>query len=279
MDQLRGRNALLTGAAGGLGHYIARALAAEGVNLALCDLPSASVDDLVEEVRPLGVRAEPVPADLRDAAGLEMLARHAADAVGELDILVNNAGVEFARAYTEQTREELETTAAVNVLAVMELTRVVLPGMLERGRGHIVNLASLAGKVPTPFLASYSASKHAVVGFTHALRAEIGPEPVGLTAICPGFISQVGMYGRLERLTGDPPRELGKLPPQRVGEAVVLGIRENRPEVIVNEKRVKHVVALAATAPNLFLRAVRRDRNLDFGRRFAEARRRIEGEE
>lgn len=279
MDQLRGRNALLTGAAGGLGHYIARALAAEGVNLALSDLPSASVDDLVEEVRPLGVRAEPVPADLRDTAGLEMLARHAADAVGELDILVNNAGVEFARAYTEQTREELETTAAVNVLAVMELTRVVLPGMLERGRGHIVNLASLAGKVPTPFLASYSASKHAVVGFTHALRAEIGPEPVGLTAICPGFISQVGMYGRLERLTGDPPRELGKLPPQRVGEAVVLGIRENRPEVIVNEKRVKHVVALAATAPNLFLRAIRRDRNLDFGRRFAAARRRIEGEE
>jgi 3-oxoacyl-[acyl-carrier protein] reductase len=136
--KLRGTSALLTGAAGGLGHYIARALAAEGVNLALNDLPSASVDDLVEELRPRGVTVESLPADLTDTAGLETLARHAEEAIGPLDILVNNAGIEYGGGFGHQTREELETIAAVNLLAPMELTRVVLPGMLERRRGQIV---------------------------------------------------------------------------------------------------------------------------------------------
>ena len=104
---------------------------------------------------------------------------------GPLDILVNNAGVEFGGSFVSPTEPELETIVQVNLWRVMDLTRIVLPGMLERGRGHVVNIASLAGKMPAPCLASYSATKHGVVGFTHALRAENGDEPVGFSAICP----------------------------------------------------------------------------------------------
>src|SRR5919106_328954 len=230
MKELRGRTALLTGAPGGLRHYIARALAAEGVNLALCDLPSASVDDLLAELRPRGITAESIPADLTDTGGLEALVRHSEEAVGPLDILVNNAGVEFAGGFAHQTREELETITAVNLVAVMELTRVALPGMLERGRGQIVNVASIAGKGPFPYLASYCATKHGVVGFTHALRAEYAGAAVGFSAICPGIIGRVGMYGRVTEELGKPPWPVGTLPPERVGQAVVKAIRDDRPE-------------------------------------------------
>jgi NAD(P)-dependent dehydrogenase (short-subunit alcohol dehydrogenase family) len=95
MEQLRGRNALLTGAAGGLGGYIAPALAREGVNLVLSDLPSASVEDRLEATRALGVGAEAVPFDLTDTARLESLLHDAEGAIGPIDILVNNAGLEF----------------------------------------------------------------------------------------------------------------------------------------------------------------------------------------
>jgi short-subunit dehydrogenase len=275
MKDLGGANALITGAAGGLGHYIARGLADEGVNLALCDLPSAPVEDLIDE---LGgrVRVEAVPADLTDTPRIEMLARHATEAVGPIDILVNNAGLEFARSFGEQTREQLEAITSVNVLALMELTRVVLPGMLDRRRGHVVNLASLAGKLPTPYVASYSATKHAVVGFTHSLLAEYGPEPIGFTVICPGFISQAGMFGRIEHLIPDVPSELGKLPPERVGQAVVKGIRENRPELIVTQRPMKPLIALAAVSPKLTTRLMRREKTADFARRFGEARKRLD---
>jgi NAD(P)-dependent dehydrogenase (short-subunit alcohol dehydrogenase family) len=249
--ELRGRNALLTGAAGGLGRFIARSLAAEGTNLALCDLPSASVDDVLTEVRQRGIRAEPVPADLTDTAGLEMLVRHAEEAIGPLDILVNNAGLEFGGAFGHQTREELEAIVSVNLLAVMELTRVVLPGMLERRRGHVVNLASMAGKGAFPYLASYSATKHAVVGFTHAMRGEYADEPVGFSAICPIFISGVGMYARHEGATPNPPALLTPKPPQAVGEAVVKAIREDRAEMLVARAGLRPVIAIHALAPKL----------------------------
>jgi short-subunit dehydrogenase len=272
VEQLRGRNALVTGAAGGLGRYIARALAAEGVNLVLSDLPATSVDDLVAELSPRGVKVEWVPGDLTDTAAIEELAAGAEEAIGPLDILVNNAGVEFAKKFVDHSRAELEAITSINLLAVMELTRVVLPGMLERGRGHVVNIASVAGKIASPYLASYAATKHGVVGFTHSLRAEHGPEPVGFTAICPGFITRVGMYGRLENLVPDPPRELSTKPPEAVGEAVVNGIRDNRAEIVVANTVTRVGGWLSAAAPQTFTRLARNERMLDYAERFVQAR-------
>ena len=277
MQELRGRTALVTGAAGGLGHYIARALAAEGVNLVLSDLPAASVDDLIAELEPLGVKVEWVPSDLTDTAEIENFARAVEEAIGPLDILVNNAGVEFGKSFLDQTREELEQTTVINLLAVMELTRVVLPGMVERRRGHVVNIASIAGKVAVPLLASYAASKHGVVGFTHSVRAELGPEPVGMTVVCPTYISRAGMYGRLEHLLPDPPRELPPEPPEAVGEAVVRGIRENRAQIIVANRITKVGTLLYAAAPKPFTRLLHRNRRvLEFSQLFAQAREQLD---
>jgi short-subunit dehydrogenase len=160
----------------------------------------------------------------------------------------------------------------VNLLALMDLTRLVLPGMLERGRGHIVNMASLAGKIPAPALAAYAATKHGVVGFTHTLRAECGAEPVGFSAICPTFISQVGMYGRLEHELADAPNPVGTLPPERVGDAVVRAIRENAAEIVLTGRPVRPLIFLHALFPRTATRVARLRPLRDFSRRFAEAR-------
>jgi short-subunit dehydrogenase len=274
VEELRGRNALVTGAGGGLGGYIARALAAEGVNLALTDLPEASVDGLVAELRSRGVEVEQAPADLADADERERLASWAAESVGPLDILVNNAGVEFAGSFLRTTERELEASVAVNLLAVMDLTRIILPGMLERGRGHVVNIASLAGKASFPYLATYCATKHGVVGFTHALRAEHGTGPVGFSAICPGLVSRVGMFGRLESQIRAP-RLIGTVPPERIGEAVLHAIRKNPPEVIVNSRPVRPLILLNAIFPRAAMRITRRKQFMELGRRAAAVRERL----
>ena len=257
MEQLRGRNALVTGAGGGLGAYIARALAAEGVNLAVTDLPGSSVDGLSAELRTRGVQVEHAPADLTDRDERRRLASWAADALGPIDILVNNAGVEFGGPFLDTSPEQLELTVAVNLLAVMDLTRLLLPGMLDRRRGHGDSMASLAGPIPPPQLASYGATKHGVVGFTGALRAELADEPVGFSAICPGFVGRVGMFGRLEPYIEGGSVPMGTIPPERVGDAVVRAIREDVGEIVLNRRPVKPLILLNAIAPGAASRLAR----------------------
>jgi short-subunit dehydrogenase len=265
---------MVTGAGGGLGGYIARSLAGEGVNLALTDLPEAPVDGLAAELRNRGVAVEHVPADLSDADERRRLAVWGAEALGPFDILVNNAGIEFGGPFVGTTEAELEAIVTVNLLAVMDLTRLVLPGMLERGWGRVVNIASLAGKAPSPYLASYSATKHGVVGFTHAMRAEHGSKPVGFSAICPVFISRVGMYGRIEdRIEGSNP--IGTQPPERVGDAVVRAVRRNPAEVIVGGPTVRGLVWFSGLFPGAAARLARNRRAMEFAERFAEARGRL----
>ncbi|MFL5891814.1 MAG: SDR family NAD(P)-dependent oxidoreductase [Solirubrobacterales bacterium] len=277
MKELRGRNALVTGAGGGLGAYIARALADQGVNLALTDLPEASVDGLSAELRTRGVEVKHAPADLTDRDERRRLGAWAEEALGPLDILVNNAGVEFGGPFLESDAEALELTVKINLLATMDLTRLVVPGMLERGRGHVVNMASLAGKLPPPQLASYAASKHGLVGFTAAMRAELGDSPVGFSAICPGFVSRAGMYGRLEPyMENASENPVGTVPPEEVGRAVVRAIEEDRGEIVVNRRPVKPLILLHAVAPALMARLGRMRRMRDFSERMARARERYE---
>ena len=276
MRELRGRNALVTGAGGGLGAYIARALADEGVNLALTDLPGSSIDGLSAELRTRGVEVEHAPADLADRDERRRLASWAAEALGPIDILVNNAGVEFGGPYLETSSEELELTVAVNLLAVMDMTRLLIPGMLERRWGHVVNMASLAGKLPPPQLASYGATKHGVVGFTASVRAEFADDPVGFSAICPGFVGRVGMFGRIEPYIEGDSSPTGTVAPERVGEAVIRAIREDVGEVIVNAGPVKPIILLNAIAPAVAGRIYRLRRFREFGERLTRARERYE---
>jgi len=273
VEQLRGRNALITGAAGGLGGYIARALAAEGVNLVLSDLQEAPLDELIAELQGVGVEVESVPADLMERDEAEGLVARAEDALGPIDILVNNAGLEFSGPFLDRTGDEIEGLTRVNLLALMLLTRSAMPGMLERGRGHVVNIASLAGKISFPYLATYGASKHGVVGFTACLRAEHGEGPVGFSAICPGFVSRVGMFGRIQARVGETPPVIHTVPPEAVGEAVVTAIRGNRPEVIV-QPGVRPLILLSALAPRTAARIGRLRRFREFAERFAQEKER-----
>jgi short-subunit dehydrogenase len=277
MRELRGANALVTGAAGGLGHYISRALADEGANVALSDRPQAeeALDALAEELRRRGVLAEPVAGDLEARGQVEGLVESAEQALGPIDVLVNNAGLEFGGAFLATTLDELEAITKVNLLALMILTRQALPGMLERGRGHVVNVASLAGKAPPRYLASYAATKHGVVGFTHSLRSEYIDSPVGFSAICPAYVGRVGMYGRLEDRLPDPPPGLGPVQPERVGEAVVTAIREDRAELIIGSLPLRALTTLYALAPKLVVRMFDNRRSREFSDEWARARGRL----
>ena len=274
--ELRGARALVTGAAGGLGGYICEALANQGTNLVLSDLPGTEIEARAEDLGRTGVEAKAIPADLTDAGERQRLAGEAEAAIGPLDVLVNNAGLEFGGAFTKMTREEIEAIATVNLTAVMDLTWLIVPGMLERRRGHVVNLASLAGKIPSVFLATYSATKHGVVGFTHSLRAEYAYEPVSFSAICPVFVADVGMYARAEADMGsEPPPGLRPVPPLRVADAVLEALREDRAEVIVNRGPIRPLAVLYWLAPKTTVRLLGNRRTRRYAEDYARARGRL----
>ena len=173
MKNLRDRNAILTGASRGLGVHLARALAREGVNLVLAARSVDALDEVREEVNSLGVDAVSVPTDLTDTGQVRNLAQEAERRLGPVDILVNNAGVQLTRPFEDHPPESIELAVQVNLLAPMLLTRALLPGMLARGRGQVVNMSSLAGKIGLPLSALYSATKAGLVMFTHSLRTEL----------------------------------------------------------------------------------------------------------
>ena len=248
--EIQGTNALVTGAAGGLGRYITRALAAQGANVVVSDLPGDALDARAKEVAGFGTRVEAVAADLAKQGERRGLIEMAERALGPIDILVNNAGLEFVGPYADAPLAQIDLITKVNLLTPMELTRIALPGMLERRRGHIVNIASLAGKAALAYFHTYNATKFGVVGLTHAIRHELSEEPVSISVICPGFIAREGMYGRVEghveRKGGNP---LGASPPERVGAAVVRAVREDCAEIIISRRPVRPLVALASVAP------------------------------
>ncbi|MBI1884759.1 MAG: SDR family oxidoreductase [Chloroflexi bacterium] len=251
MRELAGRTALLTGASRGIGPYIARALVAEGMNLVLAARSAAELEAVAEEVRGAGVKAVAVPTDVGDRASLEALAARAEES-GGVDVLVNNAGIENISFYDKLDPDDIEHLLRVNLVGAMLLARLVLPGMLERGRGHIVNIASLAGKSGTPYDAPYAASKAGLVGFTESLRRECRERGVSASVICPGFVRDAGMYEDSRLETGvEAPRLLGTSPPQAVARAVVRAVKREVPEIIVNPGPTRVLLVLGAVSPSL----------------------------
>lgn len=251
MKELRGRNAILTGASRGLGVHIARALAREGINLALAARSADALEEVCEEVRSLDVDAVALPADLADAAQVEALAEQAERALGDVDILVNNAGVEHTAPYEEYPLKRIIAAVEVNLLAAMLLTRAVLPGMLARGRGHIVNMSSLAGKIGFPCQTPYATTKAGLVMFTHSLRAELVDKPVGASVICPGFVADAGMYARSERTREAAPRLLMPTTTDKVVAAVLKALKEHAAELIVNPLPMRPLTALREVLPGI----------------------------
>jgi short-subunit dehydrogenase len=272
MKELRGRIVLVTGASGGLGTHIARRLAREGMDVAVSGRREDALERVAGELRELGVRAAAVPADLGDLNGLDALIEGVESRLGPIDVLVNNAGVESVGAFTSYTRAELTAMVDVNLTAPLLLTHRLAPGMLERGRGHVVFIASLAGKVGPAYNEPYAATKAGLIGLTQSLRAEYLHEPVGFSVVCPGFVAGDGMYARMAADGHSSNRLLGETSTEKIAEAVVRAIREDRAEIVESGAPVRPMLALAQLAPGLVERIAPRFGATEMFRRVAVAR-------
>jgi short-subunit dehydrogenase len=257
MKDLRGSTAVVTGTSRGIGVHIARALAMEGVNLSLAARSEAELEVVCKEMSALGVKVIATKCDVTNADDRARLLERTATEIGPIDILVNNAGIETAARFETSTPDDLVQTIEVNLVAAMLLTRSVLPGMLERKRGHVVNIASGAGKAGVPFAVAYSTSKHGLVGFTNSLRCEYLNSPVGFSVVCPGFVSDTGMYARWEDKGAKAPKIVGRSTPDKVASVVVKCIEKNRGEVLVNTPPIRPLIVLANIAPRTMPRLMK----------------------
>jgi NAD(P)-dependent dehydrogenase (short-subunit alcohol dehydrogenase family) len=195
--EIDGSIALVTGAAGGIGRAISARLAAAGVALALVDLDGDGAEALLAELCAKGVA---IAADVSEAGDVEAAAAEAEARLGPVDILVNNAGISGVgppKPAVETPLDEWERTLAINVTAPVLFSRAVLPGMVERGRGRIVNIASMAGILCLPGRVSYAASKAALISLTKTLAVECAASGVRVNAVCPGWVDTPFIAARL----------------------------------------------------------------------------------
>ncbi len=206
-NRLSGMTALITGASRGIGLAIAEAYAAEGATLILNARTQSTLDQAAARLsREYGVVVHTAACDMTDLTTVSAMVK-TAEARGAIDILVNNAGIHRARAFLDYTAQDFRDLFEVNFISVMHLTQCLLPGMIARGRGNIVNLASTAGKWGTPNQSAYNVSKHALIGLTRCLALELAPQKIRINAICPWIVdtdmatSFIAEHAKIMKLT------------------------------------------------------------------------------
>ena len=238
----------MTGATGGIGGAIARTLHARGAHVVL----TGRREELLEELRAsLGERAELVPGDLAERDGAARLAA----AAGDVDVLVANAALPASGRLEDFDPEEIDRALDVNLRAPMQLTRALLPGMLQRGRGHVVLISSLSGKVASPRSGVYSATKFGLRGFAAGLREDVEPSGIGVSVVFPGFVSEAGFFADSGVKL---PRWVGTRTPDQVAAAVVQGVERGRAELDVAPLGLRVGTRLAELAPVTAARIQRR---------------------
>lgn len=248
--ELAGRSALLTGATGGLGRAIAAALAGRGATLILSGRKAEALEALAAELPGEGHRV--LPADLAEPGAAEKLAAEA----GAVDALVANAGLPGTGRLPGFSTEQLTGTLRVNLEAPMLLARALEPAMLEKGSGHMVFIASLSGKSPTPLSSVYNATKFGLRGFALGLRADLDPQGIGVSIVSPGTIREAGMYADSG---ADPIPALGTGSPQQVADAVVRAIEKNKVEITVAPLQQRVLAHFALTSPGVAVKVASGD--------------------
>jgi short-subunit dehydrogenase len=216
--------ALITGASRGIGAATARELARRGYALVLAARSAGPLATLAGELSRNGTPALPIPTDLRNPDAIQRLARLALAHFGRVDALIHNAGIGGDRLIAQVDGATVDTIIDTNLRAPIELTRALLPSMLERRRGAIIFIASVVGHIGIPSSAIYSASKFGLRGFAHGLRREVMQRGIGVTIISPGFIKT------------DMTRWMGDLPfpgPEIVARAIANAITHPRREAFV----------------------------------------------
>ena len=191
--KLEDKVAFITGASGGIGGAIARTYASEGANLALAARSVDKLEALAGEIEAMGRKALVCPCDVMKDEDILGSLRKTVSVLGPVDILVNNAGIVSFEAVHELPDAVWERTMQINAKAPFTAIREVLPSMLKRKSGKIINVASVSGKIGLAYRSAYAASKHAVLGLTKALSAEVAPFGITANCICPTFVS-TGMF-------------------------------------------------------------------------------------
>jgi NADP-dependent 3-hydroxy acid dehydrogenase YdfG len=193
--ELRDAVVVVTGASSGIGEATALRFARAGSRLVLAARRFDRLEALADRIRAHGGEALPVGCDVTAAADVRGLAEQTLEAFGRCDVLVNNAGIPGGGWFDDVTAEQIERVVRVDLLGVMLVTKAFLPAMLARGAGHVVNVASLAGRFAAPGIAVYGAAKHGVVAFSEALYHELKPSGILVTVVNPAFASTEGFPG------------------------------------------------------------------------------------
>jgi short-subunit dehydrogenase len=254
-----GRTVLLTGASGGLGQAIAERLADAGALLLLSARRAEVLEPLAQR---LGGRALPV--DLTSHADIERLVRDA----GDVDVLVANAGLPGSGRLDGYDVAGIDRVLEVNLRAPIVLARLLVPGMVERGSGHVVFMSSLSGKTATVGQSLYSATKFGLRGFATGLRADLHGTGVGVSTVFPGFIRDAGMFADAGITL---PRGVGTNTPDEVADAVLKGIERDRAELDVAPAALRAGAVIAGIAPELAAKVTRRLGGAEIASQFEEA--------
>lgn len=229
---LNGKNVVITGGSAGIGATMAQAFSEQGARV----LVAARSEDKLKAVAGRVV-GDYIVADFTNPDDVDGFVGTCLDTLGHIDVFVNNAGIETSTSFATTDRNDLRTIARLNFEATVLLTRDVLPHMLERGSGHIVQLSSVAGAIPFPGLAAYAGTKAGITNFTETLRLEIKGTGVDLTVVSPGPV-ETEMWDRLEN--DQRPfaavglkrfRRLGFLPklsPEQIADATVDAVLQNK---------------------------------------------------
>lgn len=255
MEIRKGDTALVTGASKGMGLHIVRAFATRGVRFVIAARSADALETTAAELRGLGCEVAVIAADMGRRASVETLAGQALAAYGGIDIVVNNAGVESALRFDQRSLDDIDSMIAINLTGPLLLSRLLLPRMLERGRGHFVNISSAAGAVPTAYEEVYSGSKAGLMSFTRALRlsAQDMKWPVSASVILPGFMTGTGMYENARNnFGGSAPGFAGTMDAKALGDAVIRVIEQDLPDLYLMPGPARLNAATSLVAPRFF---------------------------
>jgi len=228
----QGRTALVTGASRGIGPLIAAELAGHGGHVVLTGRSAEDLQAVTNALTASGADVSFVPADLAQPGAAEALIEAVGDHRGSIDLLVNNAGGDPLREFHTMTVEENLRTLQLNLIAPLALSHAVLPGMLDRGRGHIVNISAMAGRLSFPYTEVYAAAKDGLIGFTRVLRADYHARGISASVLILGAIREAGQGQRMLDESGMK-SSFFMAPARSVARAVVKAVTKDRIELVV----------------------------------------------
>lgn len=230
MESLKGKNALITGAGKGIGRALAIALAQEGVNVGLVARTESDLQNLAEELKPFNVKTAIATADVSSIDSVNSAVAKVKSDLGVIDILINNAGTSTFGSFMELEPARWEEIVKVNLFGVYYVTRAVLPEMIERQTGDIVNISSTAGQRGAAVTSAYSASKFGLIGLSESLMQEVRKHNIRVTTLTPSTVA-TDLAKELKLTDGNPDKVMQ---PEDFAELVVSQLKLNR-RVFVKE--------------------------------------------